>query len=439
MLVNFTVKNWMSFKDSTTVCMAAGDDEFLNDRIPYLQDHKVNLLPIAAVFGGNASGKSNLLKAIDHARWLIINGPQNSEESIGLRPHKLDTISLNSPTEFNFVVLVNEIMYEFQFVAVHDTIIREKLSIIHPNSEEYELVYEREEGKKIEFSDKFESNGFVQTVATGVKANQLFLSFIGKIDPINNWPVYDWFKENLVIVLPKTKVRTEIFNEKRYQDAINPVLPKLDCGIVSIGNEDVTAKLDQSTLTKIKESLEKTNGAIAGHEEARLVVSEKDGELLAIRMVTFHQDEKGNLVQFIVQEESDGTVRILDLIPGFLDISRVASKKVYIIDEIDRSLHTNLSRNLLVTYLENCTTDSRSQLLFTTHDILLMDKFMLRRDEMHLTQRSKGGSTTINSLDEFETKDKKYELYKDYLNGRFGGIPDILLGGGDFSQDGKIL
>ena len=428
----------MSFKDSTTVCMAAGDNDFLNDRIPYIQDYKVKLLPIATVFGGNASGKSNLLRAIDYVKWLIIDGPQNSDESIRLRPHKLDKVSLDSPTEFKFVVLVDEVMYDFQFTAIQETIIYEKLSTIHPNSKKVELVYERKEGKKIKFSDQFDSNGFVTTVAEGLKSNQLFLSFIGRMDPINSWPVYSWFKENLVIILPETKIRAEIFNEKRYQEAINPVISKLDCGIVSIGNEDVTAKMDPTTLSKIKQRLEETNGAIAGNEKSRVVVSEKDGELLAERMVTFHQNEKGNLVQFIVQEESDGTARVLDLIPGFLDISRKVSKKVYIIDEIDRSLHTDLSRNLLIAYLENCSTDSRSQLLFTTHDILLMDKHMLRRDEMLVTQRSKGGVTTISSLDEFETKKKKYELYKDYLNGRFGGIPDILLGGSDFSQEAEI-
>ena len=151
--------------------------------------------------------------------------------------------------------------------------------------------------------------------------------------------------------------------------------------------------------------------------KSHIEFSVNEGELLAEKLDTYHQMKSGQFVQFSFDEESAGTQRVLDLILGFLDMSSKNSKKVYIIDEIDRSLHTFMSRQLLESYLDNCTPESRSQLIFSTHDIFLMDKYMLRRDEMFLTQRKSDGVTTISSIDDFEPIETDYELYKDYLSG----------------------
>lgn len=305
--------------------------------------------------------------------------------------------------------------------------------MVNPKSEQ--TLYERKNGEKVKFSGPLKSNEFVKNVSTGVRTNQLFLTLIGRMDPIYPWPVYDWFKKNLVIVVPDSKNINGIYSNKSYKDAINAILPKLDCGINSIGIEKISTKLKDLGIIEIEEILqESTDTKTSGARKAPLKLTNPESELSFQEMVTFHLSEDNTLVKFENHEESDGTLRVLDLIPGLIDISRAESNMVYIIDEIDRSLHTNLCRNLLESYLENCSSKSRSQLLFTTHDILLMDKYMLRRDEMLITQRTKGGSTNISSLDEFESKNKKYELYKDYLNGRFGGVPDILLGGKDLNQ-----
>ena len=435
MLVNFSVENWMSFKEPATVCMASGESNFLNERIPYIESHDMNLLPVAAIFGGNASGKSNLLNAIKFAQQFILTEPQNPDESISVNPFKLDTTSINLPTKFNFVLFVDNSVYDYSFAITHSSVVYEKLAKVNPKSEQ--TLYERKNGEKVEFSGHLKSIEFIRNVSEGVRSNQLFLTLIGRMDPIYPWPVYDWFKKNLVIVLPDSKNINGIYGGKRYKDAINAILPKLDCGINSIGIEKVATKLKNLGIIEIEEVLQekdvtKTNGA----RKAPLKLTDPESELSFQKLVTFHLSEDNKLVEFDNHEESDGTLRILDLIPGLIDISKAESNMVYIIDEIDRSLHTNLCRNLLESYLENCSSTSRSQLLFTTHDILLMDKYMLRRDEMLITQRAKGGSTNISSLDEFESKNKKYELYKDYLNGRFGGVPDILLGGKDLNQNG---
>ena len=426
MLVNFSVENWMSFKEPTTVCMASGESNFLNERIPYIASHDMHLLPIVAIFGGNASGKSNLLNAIKFAQQFILTEPQNPDESISVNPFKLDATSVNLPTKFNFVLFVNNSVYDYSFAITRSNVVYEKLAMVNPNSEQ--TLYERKNGEKVKFSGPLKSIEFIKNVSEGVRSNQLFLTLIGRMNSIYPWPIYDWFKKNLVISMPNSKNINGVYSGKSYRNAINAILPKLDCGINSIGIAKVATKPKNLGIIEIEEDLQeknvtKTNGV----KKAPLKLTDSESELSFQQLVTFHLSEGNKLVEFESHEEPDGTLRLLDLIPGLIDISKAESNMVYIIDEIDRSLHTNLCRNLLESYLENCSPESRSQLLFTTHDLLLMDKYMLRRDEMLITQRAKGGSTKINSLDEFESKNKKYEFYKDYLNGRFGGVPDISL------------
>ena len=128
-----------------------------------------------------------------------------------------------------------------------------------------------------------------------------------------------------------------------------------------------------------------------------------------------------------MRQESDGSQRVIDLLPTFLELSAAQSKKVYVIDEVDRSLHTLLIRRLLEDYLSKCSHNSRSQLLFTTHNVLLMDQDLLRRDEMWIAERNAEGISSLLSFSEY--KDVRYDkdIRKSYLQGRLGGVPRILL------------
>ena len=130
-----------------------------------------------------------------------------------------------------------------------------------------------------------------------------------------------------------------------------------------------------------------------------------------------------------MRRESDGSQRVIELLPAFLDLATETSDAVYVVDELDRSLHTILTRRLLETHLSSCSAESRRQLLFTTHDVLLLDQNLLRRDEMWVTERDATGASTLISFGEY--KDIRYDkdIRKSYLQGRMGGIPRILLDG----------
>jgi AAA15 family ATPase/GTPase len=137
----------------------------------------------------------------------------------------------------------------------------------------------------------------------------------------------------------------------------------------------------------------------------------------------------GSRTNFEMQQESDGSKRVIALLPAFLDLTAKGCEKVYVIDEVDRSLHTILSRRLLEAYLDSCSAKSRAQLLLTTHDVILMDQDILRRDEMWVAERDDLGASSLISFNEY--KDIRYDkdTRKSYMQGRLGGIPQILFSG----------
>ena len=155
------------------------------------------------------------------------------------------------------------------------------------------------------------------------------------------------------------------------------------------------------------------------------MITRKDGELIAKRLVAFHPKSDGTEVRFEIHQESEGSQRVIDLLPAFLELSAQTLQKVYVIDEIDRSLHPLLIRQLLEEYLSNCSRETRSQLLLTTHNVMLMDQQLLRRDEMWVTERDGAGVSSLFSFSEY--KDVRYDkdIRKSYLQGRMGGIPRI--------------
>lgn len=158
----------------------------------------------------------------------------------------------------------------------------------------------------------------------------------------------------------------------------------------------------------------------------RIIISSQNGELTAKKLVAYHQNTKQEKITFDIQQESDGTQRVIDLIPAVLELVNPQSKKVFILDEIDRSLHTLLTRILLETYLNQCNPETRSQLLFTTHDLLLMDQKLLRRDEMWVTERDNSGNSSLIGFAEYDDIRYDKDIRKSYLQGRMGGIPKIL-------------
>lgn len=434
MIIEFSLENWMSFRNRVSFSMVASSERQHGERVPKLGKYQTRILPIAAIYGGNASGKTNFFKALSFAKGLVVKGTQ-PDSLIAVEVYRLDAKGTEQASRFSFEILIDETIYAFSFALTRKAILEEKLVKITGSSEK--VLYDRRDGFP-NFDSSLEKNQFLQFAFKGTRDNQLFLtnSVSQKVETFR--PVYDWFKDTLELVAPDSRFEPfEQFLDEGHAlyATMNEKLSQLDTGIIRLGGENIPFEnipLPEILKTQLQEDVKEGMSVkiMAEPINERFVVTRKSGELIAKKLVTYHQKTDGTEAKFEIRQESDGSQRVIDLLPAFLEISASSSKKVYVIDEVDRSLHTLLTRRLLESYLSNCSTESRAQLLFTTHDVLLMDQQLLRRDEMWVAERNAFGTSNLLSFSEY--KDVRYDkdIRKSYLQGRLGGIPRLLLGSG---------
>ncbi|MCB2186018.1 MAG: ATP-binding protein [Deltaproteobacteria bacterium] len=431
MIISFSLENWMSFRNRVTFSMVASRERQHGDRVSKLGKYQTRVLPIAALYGGNASGKTNFFKAMNFAKRLVAKGTQ-PDSLIPLEPFRLGADGTNDPSHFAFELLIDEIIYDFSFAVTRKAVLQERLVKIGKTSEK--VLYYRHKGT-IEFDASLGKDEFLRFAFQGTRDNQLFLTNSVSQKVENFRPVYDWFKNTLELVAPDSRFEPyEIFLDENHPhySTMNLLLAQLDTGITHLGIETIPVdnlKIPDGFKTMLMEDFKRGNTVklLGGpFKEASLVTSEA-GEMVTKKLFAYHAKDDGTEAKFELCQESDGSQRVIDLLPTFLDLADHLSRKVYIIDEIDRSLHTLLTRSLLEAYLGTCSTETRSQLLFTTHDVLLMDQQLLRRDEMWVAERDSRGASNLYSFAEY--KDVRYDkdIRKSYLQGRLGGIPRIML------------
>lgn len=431
MLIKFTLENWKSFRDKINFSMIASRERQHRERVTRLSKIRTGVLPIATIYGGNASGKSNLFEAFRFAKRLVVKGSQ-LDSFIPVEPYRLDSISSKNPTRFSFDLYINEKIYEFSFAVNQTTIIEEKLVEVLSTTEK--VLYHRQEGNSDpKFSKTLTKDQVLKVVFNGTRNNQLFLtnSVSQKITTFQ--PIYDWFKRSLELISPNA-----VFGsfEKLYDDEtglnqnISKVLSQLDTGISRLGGEKMPIEnlfLPGDLVTDLRESIKEGEIAEIHTLEERIHITRLRGGLVSNKLVTFHMREDGIEEKFKFNQESDGTKRLIDILPAFLDLISPDKNRLYIIDEFDRSLHTLLTRALIEKYLNDCSDKSRNQLILITHDAILMDQNILRRDEMWVTERKNSGETDLIPFSDFKEIRFDKDIRKSYLNGRMGGIPNIFI------------
>lgn len=430
MIVSFSVENWMSFRDEVTFSMLASKERQHGERLPRVAKYKMRLLPVSAIYGGNASGKTNFFKALSFVQALVVKGTQ-PDGTIGVEVFRLDSACAKKPSRFSFELLINEKIYEFSFALTRKAIVEERLVEILSTSEK--VLFERKNGT-IEFDPTLQDDQFLEFAFRGTRDNQLFMTNCAHQKVERFKPVYNWFKNDLILIAPDSRFAPfEQFFEQAHPlyETLNSALSQLDTGIANLGGEEVPFEnlpIPDAMKEQIQEEVQEgvSVRVLTDPKHERFVITRKEGELVAKKLISFHEGVDGKQVKFDIRNESDGSQRVIDLLPAFLEVSEPGSAKVYIIDEVDRSLHTLLTRQLLEGFLGSCSKETRSQLLFTTHDALLMDQDLLRRDEMWVAERDRQGVSYLMAFSEY--KDVRYDkdIRKSYLQGRLGGIPHIL-------------
>jgi uncharacterized protein len=424
MLIRFSVENWMSFRDETTLNMIATREKQHSNHVAKTGKLDFGILPVSAIYGANASGKSNFVKALYFVQRFVTNPPKQSAR-IPVSVFRLDKDFNNRPTTFHIEILIEDDVYDYKFSVNSQKVLEEELKRFGKTEQS---LFHRVAGQaEVKLSHVIKDQERQQFAYRGTNDNQLFLtnSVLQKLEEFK--PVFDWFDETLQIIFPGFSYGNlfGITSEShRLHSKMIDRMRNLDSGISLLRHENIPAEsiVPKSIIDRISTDLnEGTSLDLPGGES----LIKENGLIVGRRLVPIHCNEKGEEVLFSLPEESEGTQRLFDILPAFLFLEE-NRPKVFVIDELDRSLHPTLTMTLLVQYLESRDKKARSQLIFTTHDTYQMDqKRLFRRDEIWITERDQTGASTLLSFSEFKDVRNDKDIRKSYLQGRMGGVPRI--------------
>ena len=441
MLITFRVSNFLSFNDEVEFSMMAGQPRQLPSHVIHFGEgrSRVDILKTAVVYGANASGKSNLIKAMDFARKIIVNGLKS--ENTFNKHFRLDSSNQAKVSKFEFEFKTGDKVYAYGF-SLHlesKKFKSEWLSEIGKTTDK--PIFERAvlENGKSDFKFYLKLKGKIATrfdvYKEDILDSQLFLTELNEknledIREVEGFSeAFHWLQKGLIIIFPDDVINISAFSNisEDGKIALVDIMKELKTGILGIGvkESDFDGNMAENISDKIllNNAIKSVSGgnpgiltSDGGKNQYELY---KDGnKIIARRPVVLQSNQ---LVEFEIDELSDGTRRLFDLIP--LLVPSKNSQKTSIIDEIDRSLHPELTRKLIEAF--NIATEGvESQLIVTTHESSLLDLNLLRRDEIWFTEKNQDGESHIYSLEEFKPRHDT-ELRKAYLQGRFGAIPFI--------------
>jgi len=418
MLIRFTVENFLSFKDKTTFSMIKSSEKSLPEHV--ITQKGFSALKGAVIYGANASGKSNLLKAIETAKTLI----EDSHSSKACQ-FKLAAKNRTSPSmvEFEFTTDdKNAYAYGFSWDTTGF-----KEEWLYKLSKQSETKLFTRKGKIVD-ANKKQFTGF-EGLLKSMPDDKLVLNLIAKMDiskpttlfkHINR--CFEWFENSLLIIFPETRFKhwESLLIEDDFKEHMKKSLDLFGIHLNDIDFEDI--KMEQVGVPKqiiddIDLNLKDKEITFLKSSYQFYFFQRKKGQLLASELKFFRTDDTEEKQPFSLSDESDGTQRLTDFLPLFLMIKERKNMTIFI-DEMDRSLHPELTRKLL----ENLLAMSEpSQTIITTHDVGLLDSDILRRDEIWFTEKNKGASIAY-SLSDFKLRKDK-SVKKDYLIGRYGAIP----------------
>ncbi len=432
MLVEFSVQNYRSFKERVTLSMVAAklrssDKQLDTDNVIEV-NNKLALLRSGLIYGANASGKSNLVQALHFMRDFVANSAREGQatDMIPVKPFSLNTSTIDQPSAFEVVFLLDGVQYRYGFAATSQKVTEEWLYFV-PTRVEVELFTRDTDG--IYVKDRFrECRGLEEMT----RDNALFLSVSAQFNKPVAKRLLQWFTMNCRALntigdegyLPFT---ISCIAKGRYKKQIVELVRRLDLGIrdISVIEEPIKEKKDAKSSNLGKERV--SPGADIS------ISSNMDTQL---EFVTYHaqRDNEGNIVREIPffghLMESEGTRKVIALLVPILDV--LTNGWTLFIDEIDTRMHPLITSEIIRLFNSPETNPKNAQLICVTHDTNLLDRRRFRRDQIYFMEKDGNEATRLYSLAEFKLpsikgkgrsirNDASYE--KDYIQGRYGAIP----------------
>ena len=445
MFIGFSVSNFLSFKTTQTMSMIAS--KVARHKQHILMGNGKKVLKTGLIYGANAGGKSNFIKAIDFSRDIILEGLEQVD--LNKKYFRIDTSNYKVPGVFEYRLMTQsgkEYSYGIAISYAEKEIISEWLIRIEKNGSET-FVFNRdinEDGENITESEiKYENReeairwqvyleDFGKNISDPLKKKTILSDIaersgkqVGIFKEILD--VYNWF-QSIIILFPTSQYSglNQMVEKENVRQFFSKMMQYFDTGIMSIESKQGPMDFDKifegipaeyAEKLKIKISNDITNESVLCKVNNQIYSLKKDddGNIITTKMMQNHGNGQD---LFEYTDESDGTKRLFDLIPLFYEHN---GNRVIFIDEIDRSLHTNLTRRFLELFYKLTERDN-SQLIATTHDSNLLDLDLIRQDEIWFVERVKDQSSRMYSLNRYKERyDKRVD--KEYLLGRYEAVP----------------
>jgi hypothetical protein len=423
MLIEFKCSNFRSIREEQTLSLVAKNTDknlpscIIERNLPGLSGLKY--LKGAAIYGANASGKTNILLAIKFLSDFVRDSATkiNPGEKTGAQPFKLDKDSASKPSKFEITFVAEDVRYLFGFAAMPQRVLEEYL-VAYPKGVPqrwYERTFDPENQKYVwsKTSTAFKQDKNLQEKT---RENSLFLSVGPQFNNPQLTQVFNWFNESLKFYNLNTEegispvFTAKQFNKEQFSPGLLKLLRSADFGVAG-------AIIDEKEITKENVNHFGLRGRIALWEKR----AGKSGKIYEFNLVHKAEGIEPVVLDFIT-EESAGTRRFFALIGPWLDI--LEKGNIVFVDEIETSLHPMLVKELLKLLFCEKNNPKGAQIIFTTHNPVLLDINLIRRDQVWFTEKDPSGATHLYPLTDYQPRNGE-ALAKGYLAGRYGGIPFI--------------
>ena len=414
MLIEFKVENFRSFKDCATLSMLSSADKSLSDNLSQSEALQRNILRSAVIFGPNASGKSNLILAMGLLRAFVLRSHQHQKGmKLNFQPFSFDPGNQKKPTTFSVVFIHENVRYQYSLSFNSDRITEETL--YHYPKGKKATIFERH-GQ--EFS--FKKDQTEQTVISRrTPENVLYLSSSVQFNYKGAMPAYEWFLNKLIVLETSDldplidSVIEQANKNLKFRKMVENGLKIADFGITGFKGKiqtmsvrDLEGKLPPQILGMMT-----IGGMTAKERDIRFTHEIRDTR------------EKSKNFELRSYQESEGTRKLLAVIGPV--INSLLDGRTLLVDELDTKLHNSISAWLVDLFHDPKQNQRGGQLIFNTHNQLLLDLEKFRRDQIWFTEKNNdSGASTLFSLAEFgERKDR--DIQKAYNLGRYGSTPFI--------------
>lgn len=414
MLIEFSVSNYRSFREKQTFSMVAAPRLKKGDNVfkPVVKGEKLpDLLKVAAIYGPNASGKSNLIKALGIVGYIANRQPSAQFTPISVSPFRFDPQLAEQPSRFELHFVCVEQRYAFELALTQQRIVEERL-VAFPKGKET-LLYERHHmssGDEYIFGQQLEGGKALHDLwkkSTGPQVLFLTQAVANSSEELTQLrEPLTWLQNGFMIVAEGMKVFTgpsQLLAEAYppWAEEISSLLQDMDVPVTHIRFDQIEQNPAEHSPSGM---LDSTNPKPKS------------------KTVLTHRTALGD-AEFDFQEESEGTKNLIGFWLPWRSRIQLGfnNEKVLVVDELDSSLHPEIVASLVAKHIKS---ESPAQLIFTTHDTHLMDAKLLRRDQFWLTERDANGATQLRSIHDFEGRESE-DLEKRYYEGRYRGLPFV--------------